>query len=41
MELPKTNVGNRGSYRDAYDNEMIDFVYKYCEKDIEEFGYEF
>ena len=39
--LPKKNVSIRGDYRSAYDNEMIEFVYKHCEKDIKEFGYEF
>ena len=44
VELPKLNTRkgvSHKSYREAYDNEMIDFVYKYCKKDIEEFGYEF
>jgi hypothetical protein len=40
-KLPKLNATSHGSYRDAYDNEMIDFVYKYCKRDIKEFGYEF
>jgi len=39
--LTKTNASIRGDYRSAYDNEMIEFVYKYCEKDIKEFGYEY
>jgi hypothetical protein len=39
--LPVKNVTKHDSYKKAYDNEMIDFVYKYSKADIEEFGYEF
>jgi len=40
-KLPKHNTSVRGDYKAAYDNEMIEFVYKYCEKEIKEFGYEY
>ena len=29
------------NYRDAYDQEMVDFVYKYHNEDIRTFNYEF
>jgi hypothetical protein len=39
--LPRVNRSNHKYYREAYDQQMVDFVATYHSRDIEKYGYEF
>ena len=39
--LPHANISNHKNYRDYYNNELKDLIYKKYEKDIKLFNYEF
>jgi len=39
--LPHVKKSNRGNYREYYDDETIEMVRNWFERDIEEFGYQY